>query len=216
MLSNMLIECRYHVPAHIQEHIDYITPGIKLLSASKVGHSNTKRGFGMTDGSGAPRPPKKHSPPDLGKLLNELESCDIAITPICIQALYEIPPPTYRHANPANAMGIFEEGDYYAQEDLNLFFANFTPNIPQGTHPTPAFIDGAEAPVPVADAGGESDLDFELAYPLLYPQDIMLYQTDDYFYATNPNSTSTGGFNTFLDALDGVGSLHRVWFVAFC
>ena len=101
-------------------------------------------------------------------------------------------------------MGIFEEGDYYAQEDLNLFFANYTPYIPQGTHPIPAFIDGAEAPTDTADGGGESDLDFELAYPLIYPQTITLYQTDDLYYATNPNSTSTGGFNTFLDALDGV------------
>ena len=56
------------------------------------------------------------------------------------------------------------------------------------------------------DAGGESDLDFQLAYPLIYPQTITLYQTDDLNYATNPNSTSLGGFNTFLDALDGVGT----------
>lgn len=102
-------------------------------------------------------------------------------------------------------MGIFEEADYYAQEDLDLFFANFTPYIPQGTHPTPAFIDGAEAPTDTANAGSESDLDFELAYPLIYPQTITLYQTDDCDYATNPNIT--GGFNTFLDALDGVGLL---------
>jgi tripeptidyl-peptidase-1 len=100
-------------------------------------------------------------------------------------------------------LGIYEEGDYYAQEDLDLFFANFTPYIPQGTHPSPAFIDGAEAPTDTANAGGESDLDFELAYPLIYPQTITLYQTDDLYYATNLNATS-GSFNTLLDALDGV------------
>lgn len=60
---------------------------------------------------------------------------------------------------------------------MNLFFKNFTPQIPQGTHPTPQFIDGAQAPVPVEDAGGESDLDFQLAYPILYPQKLSLYQT---------------------------------------
>lgn len=27
-------------------------------------------------------------------------------------------------------MGIFEEGDFYAQEDLNLFYSNFTKYIP--------------------------------------------------------------------------------------
>jgi tripeptidyl-peptidase-1 len=123
-----------------------------------------------------------------------------------IRALYGVPFPEYPNGPRSdNALGIFEDGDYYAQEDLDLFFANFTPYIPQGTSPTPAFIDGAEAPIDTADAGGESDLDFELAYPLIYPQKITLYQTDDCNYATNPNTT--GGFNTFLDALDGVGPL---------
>jgi tripeptidyl-peptidase-1 len=98
-------------------------------------------------------------------------------------------------------MGIFEEGDFYDQEDLNLFFQKYTPYIPQGTHPTPNFVDGAEAPVNVSEGGGESTLDFELAYPLLYPQKLVLYQTDDINYATkNPTE---GAFNTFLDAIDG-------------
>ena len=155
----------------------------------------------MTMGGGIPAPPKRRPYQGLDSLLNDLKNCDVAITPICVKALYQVP--TASTANPTNSLGIFEEGDYYAQKDLNLFFRNFTPYIPQGTHPTPAFIDGAEAPVRVKDAGGESDLDFQLAYPLIYPQTITLYQTDDIFYATNPNSTSLGGFNTFLDALDG-------------
>lgn len=129
---------------------------------------------------------------------------------IGIRALYEVPEiPEYPFGQPRsdNSLGIYEEGDYYAQEDLDLFFANFTPYIPQGTHPSPAFIDGAEAPTDTANAGGESDLDFELAYPLIYPQTITLYQTDDLYYATNLNATS-GSFNTLLDALDGVCYLN--------
>ena len=47
---------------------------------------------------------------------------------------------------------------------------------------------------------GESDLDFELVYPIIYPQTITLYQTDDAFYATS----GIGAFNTFLDGIDGV------------
>jgi len=188
--------------------VDYITPGIKLLAPTKRGRE--KRGFGVSSGQyghGAAPPLKStvgiFSIPDA----NDLSTCDEYITPACIRALYGVPPvPEYLYGKPRsdNSLGIFEEGDYYAQEDLNLFFANFTPYIPQGTHPTPAFIDGATAPTDVADAGGESDLDFELSYPLIYPQTITLYQTDDEYYATNPNSTSSGGFNTFLDALDGV------------
>ena len=198
------MKASYHVPKHIQEHIDYITPGIRLVALTKRGRS--KRGFGMTSGQnghGASSPPKWYPGPM--QQLNNLSTCDIAITPACIRALYSVPEVSPdAKVDSSNSLGIYEEGDYYAQEDLDLFFANIAPYIPQWTHPIPAFIDGAQAPVPVTDAGGESDLDFELAYPLIYPQTITLYQTDDFNYATNPNSTATGSFNTFLDALDGV------------
>ena len=194
---------QYKVPRSVQEHVDYITPGIKLLAPVKRGHGYSKRGFGITMGGGIPTSPKSRDPSP-GQYINDLKTCDVAITPVCVKALYQVPPGF--QADPSNSMGIFEEGDFYAQKDLNLFFANFTPYIPQGTHPIPAFIDGAKAPVSVKNAGGESDLDFELAYPIIYPQTATLYQTDDLYYATNPNSTSLGGFNTFLDALDGVCS----------
>jgi len=43
-----------------------------------------------------------------------------------------------------------------------------------------------------------------LAYPIVYPQKITLYQVDDFIVQANQNDTYTFGFNTFLDALDGV------------
>jgi tripeptidyl-peptidase-1 len=45
-----------------------------------------------------------------------------------------------------------------------------------------------------------------LAYPIIYPQTITLYEIDDFIVQANPNGTYTLGFNTFLDALDGVSS----------
>jgi tripeptidyl-peptidase-1 len=137
--------------------------------------------------------------------LGGLSTCDKFIVLACIRALYDIPKvPEYSYSGPRadNAMGIFEEGDFYLQEDLHLFFLNFTSYIPNGTHPTPALIDSAEVPIPFP-AGGESDLDFQLAYPLIYPQAITLYQTDDFNYAIN-SRPGTAFFNTFLDTLDGV------------
>lgn len=104
-------------------------------------------------------------------------------------------------------MGIFEEADFYNQEDLNLFFQSFALYIPQGTHPTHNFVDGAEAPVLAAEAGIESSIDFDLAYPLLYPQNLVLYQTDD---INNSNEDPRpGSFNTFLDAIDGVRIIYN-------
>lgn len=184
----------YHVPANVRRHLDYVTPGIRLL-APRV-KNNRKRSVPEDDAF-------KLIPAKFPKSISntsELATCDVAITPACVAALYQIPPVAAGYkARADNSLGIFEEGDYYAQEDLDLFFANFT-TIPQGTSPIPAFIDGAVAPVPVDEAGGESDLDFELSYPIIYPQTITLYQTDDIYYATE----ASGGFlNTFLDALDG-------------
>jgi tripeptidyl-peptidase-1 len=145
---------------------------------------------------------KPHPPPFPGHHpQTNLTGCDTVVTPACLAALYQIPEPNHS-AHPGNAIGIFESGDTYAQEDLDLFFANFTSYIPQGTHPKLDSIDGAVAPVPVADAGGESDLDFQLAYPIVYPIEVVLYQVDDPPYADGELSASGFG-NTFLDALDG-------------
>ena len=102
-------------------------------------------------------------------MAGNVSNCDAIITPPCIRALYQFPEvPEYPNNVPRsdNSIGIYEGGDYYAQEDLDLFFTKFAPDIPNGTAPTPAFIDGAEAPVAVNEAGGESDLDFQLAYPI--------------------------------------------------
>jgi tripeptidyl-peptidase-1 len=130
-----------------------------------------------------------------------LDHCDTDITPACIKALYKIPDAT--SASPNNSLGLYESGDTYAQEDLDLFFAKYTPSIPKGTHPIPAFIDGATAPVPVWEAGGESDLDMAIGLSLIYPQNLTLFQSD--------YSNSAGFFNTFLDALDGVSIVRRYY-----
>lgn len=65
-------------------------------------------------------------------------------------------------------------------------------------------VDGGFAPIAnVSEAGGESDLDFELSFPIIYPQGITLYQADDAYYANSSSSGGYGIFNTFLDAIDG-------------
>jgi tripeptidyl-peptidase I len=46
-------------------------------------------------------------------------------------------------------------------------------------------------------------MDLMLAYPIIYPQTITLYNADDLLWQADPNFIYTYGFNTFLDALDG-------------
>ncbi|KAG4436952.1 hypothetical protein IFR05_007565 [Cadophora sp. M221] len=205
--GHMTTACEsYHLPQNIQQHIDYITPGIKLFAPQKRSRSLSSRTFNDISSPSIKIDLDKstHSgfPPTAA---GELSTCHRWITPACIRALYSVPlTPEYPGGKPRsdNALGIFESGDAYAQKDLDRFFANFTNRIPAGTHPTLASIDGGEAPEPDAFfGGGESALDLELAYPLIWPQAVTLYQTDDWYWTGW--SSVAGGFNTFLDALDG-------------
>ncbi|KAF2770431.1 subtilisin-like protein [Teratosphaeria nubilosa] len=203
-MEKSTIACdEYHVPAHVKQHIDYITPGIKLY-ATKAGKPASgevqKRIFGVGSGNSQPPPtlPLPIGLPPLDTLL--LGFCDIVITPECIMAEYNISRSTTAAAG--NQLGIFEDlGDVYSQTDLNEFFATLAPYIPQGTHPKLDAIDGAVAPDPVISAGPESDLDFQISYPLIFPQNSILFQTDDLVYEAN--YTYEGFLNNFLDAIDG-------------
>ena len=177
--------CSYHVPEHITDLIDYITPGIKLSKMKQRSADGT-----MRTRTTRPRPMSSPLPADA-------TGCDQVLTPECIAELYQIPQAT--KSNPANRLGIFESGDTYDQADLNSFFAEYATNIPQGTGPKVNEIDGAVAPVPASSAGGESLLDFCVAYPIIYPQGTTLFQTDD-----ANQGQKVGFFQDFLDAIDGV------------
>lgn len=121
------------------------------------------------------------------------DNCAQYLTPACIKAQYNITDGTL--SDDSNRLGIFEaDGDSYAQEDLDAFYSQYATGIPQGTGPKVDLIDGATAPVDQGSAGGESDLDFEIAIPIIYPQGTELYEA-----AVQNNDI----FNTFLDAVDG-------------
>ena len=122
--------------------------------------------------------------------------------------MYEIPPtPEYPNGKPLsrNTLGIYESGEYYSQSDLNLWFTTYQKNVPNGTHPIPASIDGAvitgNGDPTFNNPGGEADLDITLGISLIYPQSTTLYQVDDTNYESQENYTAQ--FNTFLDAIDG-------------
>ncbi|CAK4031335.1 alkaline serine protease [Lecanosticta acicola] len=202
----------YHVHEDVKDHVDYITPGIKLYATRTTRPPPMeieKRTFGI--GSGVrPQPPLLESLPlPIEQIVDTAENllgdlalglCDVAITPNCIRAMYNFTQATT--AQPGNELGIFEDlGDYYSGQDLDEFFALLAPRIPQGTRPTFEGIDGAPNGANVTNAGPESDLDFQISYPIIYPQKSVLFQTDDPVYEAN--YTYAGFLNNFLDALDG-------------
>ena len=87
------------------------------------------------------------------------------------------------------------QGENYSQADLDQFWAKYASNVPKGTGPKLDSINGATGSVSQSQAGGESDLDFEIAIPLIHPQGTVLYET-------NPQSDDDL-FESFLDAVDG-------------
>ena len=198
---------QYHVPRHVSDHIDYITPGIKLL-APPESHKEKRAAISrrVAQAAGLDHSRILHNLNAHAKApvnTSDLSICDKNITPVCIAALYNISQATTKHPN--NSMGMFEsELQFYTQLDLDMFFTNFTRRIPNGTHPVAANIDGGQQTTEdLYEAGGEVNLDLMLAYPIVYPQTITLYQVDDFIVQANQNDTYTFGFNTFLDALDG-------------
>jgi len=96
-------------------------------------------------------------------LPTDLQGCGYNMTPTCIKAMYDIPGAT--KAGKGNSLGLYEQGDYFAKSDIDLFYKSYAPWVPQGTYPIPALIDGANFSVP-ADSSlntGESDIDIDMA-----------------------------------------------------
>lgn len=212
----------YHLPQDIQEHVDYITPGIKMrpdprelkkLKNKRQTREPIKRGVQPTYTGlrpiGSGQSPAALIPNFTTALLTP-ENCGKYVTAACMRTQYEIPNNTL--ASPGNELGIFESlDDHYGKYDLDVFFSTLYPYIPNGTYPTEKLIDGAvgsaeSAGIDEGDVGVESDLDFMASFPLIWPQGTVLFQTDDQFYEINQSSVTTpyfGFYNTFFDALDG-------------
>lgn len=191
----------YHLPSHLVHHVDYVTPGVALSNnfiKTSLKRSLDKRGggkggkWGPGGGWGNPAHPSgpvhwippfdgqpANLPPYAHSLPSDLQGCSYNMTPTCIKAMYGIPNAT-RNDGPG-AIAVFEDGDIYAQSDLDASFAKYAPYVPQGTHPILESIDGGQAPVPADSPAntGESEVDLELIFALTYPQDVILYQVDD-------------------------------------
>lgn len=202
VLGDTRIGCDgYSLPEHISQHVDFVKPGV-VMSAPMTKRTVLRQDFGgELDPHASNRGDSNlntRSPDD------SLQNCGYNITPPCIRALYKIPQAT--DCSSGNELGIFERADKFAQADLDLFFKHFAAEIPEGTTPEVLPIDGGTAPAKPGSYfnSGESDVDLELAYSLVYPEKVVVYQVDDDTQAAVTSFTKGfGQFNTFLDAIDG-------------
>ncbi|KAL9084714.1 MAG: hypothetical protein Q9165_007962 [Trypethelium subeluteriae] len=152
---------RYHIPHHLQQHIGFITPGTSL-GASKGRRQNVRSYRKRQECSSLP---SVNSP--------TLDTCWQAATPECLNVLYDIPTHTDKHAE--NTFGIFEIGHSFSQPEMDLFFEHVAPNIPVGTMPKNNWINGPPSTDLTSEYVMEANLDFQLAWPMVYPQNISLY-----------------------------------------
>lgn len=179
----------YHLPRAISEVVDFVAPGITT--------GTVKSGIKKRSGAvGSARLPSHPLPFPTGK---EATGCDSTITPQCIADKYKIPNGTLKDSS--NRLGLYEDDDeMYQQSDLDLFYSKFSPNIPKGFGPQVNLIDWPEGENPdPSNAVGEAALDFDMAYPIIYPQQIDLFQTKDNF----DGFSRLGIFNFWLDSIDG-------------
>ncbi|KAH8893898.1 subtilisin-like protein [Thozetella sp. PMI_491] len=184
----------YSVPSHLAKYIDFVYPGIVMAEVSDK--ATLKRARQSRRQSSVKRQ-------GVAALASGVDvDCSILVTPECIASQYSIP--AADKAAPGNALGVFEKGSWYQFADLDQFFETYAPSIPQGTRPTNLSIDLDQWFFDVVSTDtfpNEADLDLDVAYPIVYPQNITVFQVDDMYYTHY--SSYLGIMNTFLDAIDG-------------
>jgi len=156
----------YYLPAHVSRHVDLAKPGVTMSPPLKkrIAKRNASPYIGR-QGKPIHTPPGHYPhwemPSAVRDLPEDLQSCSVNITPVCLKALYQLP--TLNFSSPDNVMGVYENEDMFAQQDLDLFFENFAPWVPQGTSPIVTSVDGGTAPVAPESIynTGESDIDSE-------------------------------------------------------
>lgn len=208
---------KYHVPEHLVEHIDIITPTVhfdQLIGYERHGNrqqmpdetvaelkkrSDQLKKRDRPSTAGIIGSPDDGSNPKQGHVIEnammDLSQCDSMITPECLQALYDMP--RGRLAAKSNTLGIVEyTPQAFLQSDLDMYFKEFQPSL-KGKSPIVKLLDNAvvQTQNKSFNFNGESALDLEFAMALIHPQQATLYQVGD--------TTQGASFNNFLDGIDG-------------
>lgn len=210
----------YHIPGHLTEHIDMITPTVHFdrgLGHDRISNKEAlpeenlpelknrmaleRRQTAVTGIVGGPQDasnPKQGA--EVDNAMMTLDQCDTMITPGCLRALYNMPReniPKGGRTSIYNTLGIVEyTPQAFLQSDLDIFNAEFQPRA-KGRSPIVVLLDNAVVQTEnrTFNFNGESALDLEYAMALIYPQQATLFQVGD--------TVQGASFNNFLDTIDG-------------
>ncbi|KAL9119180.1 MAG: hypothetical protein Q9187_004267 [Circinaria calcarea] len=160
----------YSVPKALRQHVDMIMPTVhfdtKIVSdpsQDKVKRDTSFVKPGSPDNTAwQPKKGKVIASPNAASPLVSytLANCNQYITPDCLRALYNFPNCTLAKSS----YGIVEyTPQAFLQSDLNLFYSNLAREIPSGTAPIFASIDGGVAQTTTQSFrnNAESDLDLD-------------------------------------------------------
>ncbi|KAJ6784091.1 hypothetical protein PWT90_06855 [Aphanocladium album] len=163
----------YSLPKEISSFVDFVYPAVSLAKMQR--RYDLPPEESIADKYSTREPLRALDQDAIDRLnSNKTVGCDEILSPQCIRDLYKIP----QENNPefVNSLGIWATDDTFDQEDLDIFFQKYGNNIPAGTKPQLALINGATAPVRQEDGGVESLLDMQMSYPIIAPQNIVLFQ----------------------------------------
>jgi tripeptidyl-peptidase I len=206
------------LPAYVAPHVDFIIPGVtfsppleKHTAIGRYGHLDSllRTRQSAADVFETDEDAARATTRQSDGLPSDLQNCGHRISPECLKAFYHLPSTedvaSSYNATPANSLGVFELGGTYNQDDMNLFFQRFSPNIPNNTHPVPAPINGAKIKQHsfVPNTNYETELDLQIAYPIIYPQTITQYQVSPKSQYLNQGDNFPLDLQDFLDAIDG-------------
>ncbi|EHK44450.1 uncharacterized protein TrAtP1_008994 [Trichoderma atroviride] len=187
--SRTAVGCdEYQLPHYVRDHVDFVHPGVSLMAGLKT-PSPKKRGIDRSNAS------------QLQSRNAANSSCYDLVTPDCVRKLYNVP--LGDKAVPGNTLGLFEFGSWYSPQSLDAFVEKYAPNVPTGTRPANVSIDLSAWHYGEYNQGVEADMDVQIAFPLIYPQNITIYQSDDIYYTGYGLDSHLGWFQDWLDAIDG-------------
>lgn len=220
----------YHVPAHLSEHIDFITPTLhfennirktvvdKRTARVPLGHiqqrSHGRRAKFNRRAIPVPGAAPKHVARPIPNALNQqqaekasLKTCDKYTTLDCLRSLYKLPKNT--KIMPPSALGIVEYSPQSVQlNNFGNFMKTFVGKTSKKSIYTPKMnlilggvVNQAQSKT---DDSYNFDLHMEGNLDVSYAAGLTYPSTINY-YQVGPNSgkdKNKGSFNNFLDAVD--------------
>ena len=189
---------QYSLPDAVSRHVSFVHPTYPL----PPGHSPGRKSTSIREGLKTRRQAGMNSAQSGNAPAID---CLQYTTPECLRQPYNIPGDSMP-VHPDNSIGVFERaGQTWLPEDLDNFFSNLEPQL-VGQRPIVEFVTGGfhQRNFTGFPFNAESDLDFEYAMPLTYPQPVINYQVGDKYNGGQLNHLLAAFDSSYCEALDPI------------